>query len=478
MPRTIRFRLNGELIETEIGSSGGMVLDWLRRDRRLTGTKEGCREGDCGACMVLLGQRRADGSGQEWIPVNSCLLALEELDGRQLVTVEGLASEGPTAPMLALHGENASQCGFCSPGVAVALTARLVEGGPIDEEELASALEGNLCRCTGYASLRRAAAALASAFAELPAELAPRLAVLAEKGALPAALARSMAEPPPAPALAAPEADPERVVGGGTDWFVHGRGDGDALDFTDKRDRLRTIRLEGDVLELGAAVTVRDFFASETVASVVPGIVFFEAEVASPPIRSRATVAGNIANASPVADLTAMLLALDGRLRLRSRRSGEGRELPLSAYFLGYKKTAAAADEYIEAVLIPEAQRPRVFSFEKAAKRSRLDIAAVNSALCCSVGGTAAAPVLSSLRISAGGVGPIPLLLSGAAAAACAVPLNAQVVRDAARAAADEVRPISDARGSADYRRSMTFRLVAAHFVRLFPELRLEEALL
>lgn len=478
MPRTIRFRLNGQLLETEIGQGTGMVLDWLRRDRRLAGTKEGCGEGDCGACMVLLGQRRADGSGQEWIPVNSCLLALEELDGRQLVTIEGLASEGPTVPMLALHGENASQCGFCSPGVAVALTARLVEGGPIDEEELASSLEGNLCRCTGYAALRRAADALAASFADLPEQLGPRLAVLAEMGVLPAALAHSMAEPPPPPALSAVVHPPERVIGGGTDWFVHGRGAGDTLDFIDKRAWLRTICREGDVLELGAAVTVRDFFASEAVAALVPGIKDFEAEVASPPIRSRATLAGNIANASPVADLTAMLLALGGRLRLRGRLSGDTRELALSAYFLGYKRTAAADDEYIEAIIIPEAHRPRAFSFEKAARRSRLDIAAVNSALSCSVGGTASAPVLSSLRISAGGVGPTPLLLSAAAAAACAVPLNAKVVRKAALAAAAEVRPISDARGSEDYRRSMTYRLVVAHFIRLFPELRLEEALL
>ncbi len=484
-----RFRLNGEPMEFE-GESGRIVLDWLRTDRGLTGTKEGCREGDCGACLVLLGEEPADGgtASVDWIPVTSCLLALDELDGRQLVTIEGLAAAGPTPVMLALHGENASQCGFCSPGFVVALTGRLIAGGPIDAEALATALEGNLCRCTGYGAIRRAADKIAAEYADLPEDFSARIDALAQRGVLPPALAAAMKDLPPAagktrrPRSRAFQGTPKGAactLGGGTDWFVrHPDPEPEvALDFSDQLPELRHIRRHGAALEVGAAVSLRDFFASAELRALAPGIAAFEAEVASPPIRSRATLAGNIANASPVADLTAILLALDATLRLRNRHTGGIREIALRDFFLGYKKTAADRDERIEAILLPGADAPRLFSFEKAAKRARLDIAAVNTAFSCRTETRDGMVRLRDVRLSAGGVGPTPLYLAEAAAFAEGKAVDAALVRRVAALAVAGISPISDARGSAAYRRAILERFVMAHFLRLFPQLALEEAL-
>ena len=522
----IRFRLNERLFELH-ENSGILVLDWLRKEQGLTGTKEGCREGDCGACLVLLGERPAKAKRQssvEWIPVASCLLALGELDGRHLITVEGLARNGPTPVMNEMHNENASQCGFCSPGIVIALTARLLEGGNVDDAALASALEGNLCRCTGYGAIRRASARISAEYADLPLDFDARLAALAARGVIPPSLAAFMTELPEplgrkhrSRALSHTQTrsgEPvERTLGGGTDWFVrHPDPETDQeIDFTDREKRLRSIQLAGSVLEIGAATTVREFFANTEVRALAQGrgnsagIESYEADVASPPIRARATLAGNIANASPVADMTAMLFALDASLRLGVRPGSEPagtakpealhREIALADFFIGYKKTAARAEERIEAILLPDAGNSRLFSFEKAARRARLDIAAVNTALSCRLGkadgkdkpnekATSSKtftrenpPVLHDVRLSAGGVGPTPLLLKEASAYLEGKPVTAPNVRECARLAVAGTKPISDARGTAAYRSDILERLVLAHFLRLFPELSLEEEL-
>ena len=481
MKKSLSFRLNGEEIRTEERGET-IVLDWLRRGRALSGTKEGCREGDCGACLVLLGGPSAQsGEGAasvEWLAVPSCLLALGELDGRQLVTIEGLAAAGPTAVMLALHGEGASQCGFCSPGVVVALTAFLLGPGPYDAASALAAVDGNLCRCTGYGSIRRAAALLAADFTQLSADFPARLASLAARGVIPPALAATMALET-ASALPAPPADTARLLlGGGTDYFVRNpEGDGPAPEFSDQDPELRRIVLDGAKggaaeLEIGAAVTIREFFASPLVRKAVPGIETYERLFASGPVRARATLAGNIANASPVADMTAVLIALGARLRLRG---GAGtRELPLERFFLAYKKIDLGPEESIRAILIPASGEGLFFSFEKASKRARLDIAAVNSAFACRVdpGGS-----LRGVRLSAGGAGPTPIYLERAAAFLEGKSVSAASARVAADLAVADCSPQSDVRGSASYRSAMLKRFVWAHLIRLSPGSTLAEEL-
>lgn len=579
MKQSVRFLLNGRLIELDTNTVPQLTLDWLRQEAKLTGTKEGCREGDCGACMVLLGQRpcqvderssdqvAAPAQGGvstndpiEWLPVTSCLLALVELDGKHLITIEGLSAEGPTAVMLALHEENASQCGFCSPGVVIALTGRLLQGGPVDEASLKRALQGNLCRCTGYGSIHRSAAKLAQSLDDIPQDYRKRIAYLTDRGVFGKELASTLFTlPEPLGRKASPggqasleaQASLDRQalqtllpLGGGTDWFVkHSEAElKEDCDFIDTHPGSRRITATKDGILIGASVTMRDFFINKTVRQAYPGIESFEDLVASPGIRSRATLAGNIANASPVADMTAMLLALDARLVLRDQVTGIGRTLELEQFFTGYKKTAATEQEEIESILLPwldafacretkAKQNLHVrsggaqnavqvcFHFEKAAKRDRLDIAAVNTAIALLVeqepvgngnhpaaggpaemngttgpqsaletpaasGTTAASGTIATssllvkrLRISAGGVAPIPLLLRRPSGILEGQVLTSRLVFTAAEAALEEISPISDVRGSAEYRREALHRLILAHFITLFPHIFEEEVL-
>ncbi len=482
MIRSINFRLNETDHRISIREEA-LALDWIRNEAGLKGTKEGCREGDCGACLVLLGGRGPDGA-TEWRSVTSCTLAMGELDGRHVVTIEGLAAAGLTPVMEAMLDEGASQCGFCSPGFILALTGYLVSGARVDPVEAMVAVEGNLCRCTGYGSIRRAAARLAAEFQGLPARLAERLAERAARGVLPAGLAACMATPPEHAGRHAGDAEDAPgsqqaglVLGGGTDYFVRNPDPepGLAPSFSDRGPEARVI---GEFVEngrtmvrLGAAVNATDFFVSPVVRRAAPGIERHEVEVASPPIRNRATLAGNIVNASPIADMTAMLIALGARLELEGA-TGE-RVVALEDFYLGYKKIDLHPGEQVTAILF-EGGWSR-FAFEKAAKRERLDIATVNCAIAVRL---AADGTITDARYSAGGVAATPLRLRDAEAALTGKKPSAALARTLGTLAAGAGSPMSDVRGSSTYRKRLLERLAWAACCRLWPELRLEEELL
>ena len=493
MKRSIRFRLNERLYELPVRDEA-LALDWIRNEASLKGTKEGCREGDCGACLVMFGGRDAAGE-VEWQTVTSCTLAMGELNGRHIITIEGLAAAGLTPVMEAMLDEGASQCGFCSPGFILALTEYLVSGTKIDAVAAMTAVEGNLCRCTGYGSIRRTAARLAKEFAGLPEGLTPRLAELARRKVLPASLADLMSTPPepigqPASAgigsqdesgnTATPIHAPS--IGGGTDYFVRNPDpdEGLSLYFTGSDPKARAIslrELDGkQYVNLGAGVTATDFFSSPVVQATAPGIERFERDIASPPIRNRATLAGNIANASPIADMTAILIALDARLELRAAGNPGGKDrlryVDLPAFFLGYKKLDLLPGERINAILIPS--QPVLFNFEKAAKRARLDIATVNSAIGLTLGPD---QTITAARYAAGGIAPVPLRLPEIEAALVGNTPSAALARQIGGLAMQAGSPIGDVRGSSGYRRRLMERFAWAHFIRLWPQLKLEEEL-
>ncbi|MBN2874084.1 MAG: FAD binding domain-containing protein [Spirochaetales bacterium] len=478
MTRTIRFRLNEALHEIEVREES-LALDWIRNEAGLKGTKEGCREGDCGACLVLLGGRNPDGA-VEWRSVTSCTLAMGELDGKHVVTIEGVSSAGLTPVMEAMLDEGASQCGFCSPGFVLALTGYLVSGARIDPVEAMVAVEGNLCRCTGYGSIRRAASKLAGAFAELPAASADRIELLAERGVLPPALAALMLQPPEpvgADGASGSVAGEGPVLGGGTDYFVRNPDPEPGLaprfvyQSADNRFIKATTRDGRPWVEMGAATNATDFFTSPVVRAAAPGIERFEADVASPPIRNRATLAGNIANASPIADMTAMLIALRAEIRLAG--AGGERVVALEDFFQGYKKLDLLPGEVIAGIAFP-ADWSR-FAFEKAAKRDRLDIATVNCAVAVrqSADGT-----IEAAAYAAGGVAAMPLRLRELEDAMTGARPSAELARTIGTLAAKAGSPMSDVRGSSTYRTRLLERLAWAACTRLWPELRLEEDLL
>ncbi len=519
---TFRIFVNDTWVEPKTGP-GTPALDFIRGEMGLTGTKEGCREGDCGACAVLVGEFVVDGccggaagggdcngGAPRYLAVPSCLLSLGDLAGKHLVTIEGLSASAPgglTPVMRAFLEENASQCGFCSPGFIVSLSAWLAGPGKPDLAGAMIAADGNLCRCTGYGAIRRAAERLAREFGELPRDPMERLKVLVEKSVLPRSVLVFMAEAAGLSAAADSQGATDFIaLGGGTDYYVknpYPAGDFRPLrlrSIDDFRKIART-NLDGSPwLRIGAAVTLRDFFASMPVREAIPGIDAYEGQFASTLIRNIATVGGNIANASPVGDITSMLMALGARLEIGGYAAPSGgytgatagaeagsRLIPIEDFFTGYKTTALRKNEIIRAILIPDGlishdesggqsgvpgTKPRLlFSFEKIAKRERLDIAAVNTAISFRVEEGFARGV----RISAGGVAAVPTLLRKASAAleGAAIDRNdakalARLAREVGSAAEAEISPIGDVRGSASYRRRMTGRLMLAHFIRLF----------
>lgn len=486
---------------------GSPILDFLRGELELKGTKEGCREGDCGACAVLVGRPlKSLANGTElrvrYRAVPSCLLALGEVDGCHVITIEGLtagASEGLTPVMRAFLEENASQCGFCTPGFIIALSSWLAEPVVPNMAGAMVAIDGNLCRCTGYGSIRRAAERLVKEFADLPLAEEERLRVLVERQVLPKSVLAFLEESEErgrraavatgaTSAACAKKADGSVVIGGGTDYYV--RNPAPDEDFAPallaRRPELAEIRevREGGRgwVEIGAAATVHDFFASPLVRKAIPGIENYETEFASTLIRNLATVGGNIANASPVGDLTSMLLgagavlvigvaSLAGVTGVNSTRT-----VPLEKFFLGYKKIDLIGSEAILAVRVPEAEQyaenesPLYFSFEKIAKRKRLDIASVNTAMSFRI----VDGRFRDVHLSAGGIAPTPALLQKAVQIIEGNEFThdsaklAALAQKTAGAAMAEINPISDVRGTDSYRRDMLGRLIIAHFLKFF----------
>ncbi len=484
MERTVHFLLNQEASEATL-PSGLAVLDLLRRERRLTGTREGCREGDCGACLVLLGEPR--GKELRYRPVNSCLLPLGELDGRHLVTIEGLNPPAGLEPGPELNPiqqsfvwEGATQCGFCTPGFIVALTGYFLGNPDPGPESALEAVAGNLCRCTGYASIRRAIGRLLEQYQALTAgpalercvswgivqpwmrQAPARLAALPQekRGPAPKAAAAGEGRGAPAPVL----------VAGGTDLFVQ-RPEAlqDApLVFLSERDLARTWVREGRRY-LGAMMPMEDLCGVPPFADYLPC-------VASGPVRQRATVGGNLVNASPIGDFTIMLLALGAALGIRAP-TGALRELPLRDFYRGYKKLDLAEGEVLEWVAFPEPGQAG-FHFEKVGRRQHLDIASVNTAVFLRLEGRR----IGEARLAAGGVAPVPLLL--ARASACLAGRDAgreglgQAVAEALALAQEEIAPLGDVRGSAQYKRRLMKHLLVASFLRLLPQVFPEQTAL
>jgi xanthine dehydrogenase small subunit len=456
-------------------SYGTVLLDILRDDLGLTGTKEGCREGDCGACAVLLGNPQPQGIRYQ--TVNSCLLPVGDVAGRHVVTIEGLNQPDLNPIQNALIEEGAIQCGFCTPGLVVALTGFLLSGAPLSVDDGISALGGNICRCTGYVAIRRAIARLCEQFSEFEqAKEHPsltRIAALVARGALP----RYFLDIPTRLGSLSDIAETRFKrrasggrspvwVAGGTDLFVTQADElRDApLVFLSQRENLQGIRLEDDSCRIGAATPLTTIEASPVIRRIFPDFAQHLARIASVSIRNRATLAGNIVNASPAGDLSVMLLALNSTVVLG--RGNQQREILLRDFFRGYKVLDMAPDEVISEIRFPVPQAGAVFHFEKVCRREYLDIASVNSAIQLRV----QEGRIIEAHVAAGSVAPVPLYLRKTAAYLRGRPISAATARAAAAVAGSEITPISDIRGSAEYKRALLPRLILAHFFTIFPE--------
>ncbi|TGE15579.1 FAD binding domain-containing protein [Hymenobacter elongatus] len=469
----LHFYLNNQRIRTD-QPAGSTLLDFVRYHQHLKGTKIGCREGDCGACTVLVGELQPDNTVQ-YQSMTSCLTPLGNAHGKHIVTVEGInAAAGTLTPVQqAIVQEGGSQCGFCTVGFVMSLTGHSLSTQPATSQTGLAAIDGNICRCTGYKSLERATEALTQQLAGRDTEqplswLAERQFVPAYFQQIPAQLQALRAEQESQPATNGHSTEAAQVLGGGTDLLVqrpeHLREVPVQLVYD--RPGLRGIRQQADGrVVFGAATTAENLRASPLMQALFPHLPDYMKLISSTPIRNMGTVAGNFINASPIGDLTIFFLALNASVTVGVPGKGS-RDILLSDLYSGYKTLTKAANEQVLEIHFAAPQAGDCFNFEKVSKRTHLDIASVNSAVWLRV----ADGFVREARISAGGVGPIPLYLARTSASLVGQEITPETVAAATAIAQSEISPISDVRGSVDYKRLLLRQLLFAHFLRLFPE--------
>ena len=464
----IRFVLNDRDIALDAVGPSETLLDFLRLDRCLRGTKEGCAEGDCGACTVLVGRLTADGLVYE--TVNSCIRFIASLDGCHVVTVEHLAgSDGTLHPVQqALVDEHGSQCGFCTPGFVMSLYALWMRTPTPSTGQIEQALQGNLCRCTGYEPIMKAAVAagrIASpANDPLVAERAAmtaRLEALADGARVETGRdGEKVILPADTDDLAAvlQEHTDATIVAGATDvglWVTKFMQPISPAVFIGHLGELHAITEDGDSITIGACVTYSEF--AGTIAQRYPMLAEFWSRIGGEQVRNMGTVGGNIANGSPIGDTPPALIALDAEVTLR--RGTERRRVALQDFFIDYGKQDRETGDFVEAVHIPHVAPGDHYAVYKISKRRDEDISSVCGGFRLRLEGG----VASEVRIAFGGMAATPRRAAAAEAAILGKPWNAETADVAARAMADDFDPISDWRASAEYR-----ALSAANLVRRF----------
>lgn len=443
----MRFLLDGEVVEIAGADPTATLLDHLRYRMGRTGTKEGCAEGDCGACTVLVGTLA--GEGVTWRSVNACILFLPMLDGKALLTVESLARGGTLNPLQACMAANgSSQCGFCTPGFVMSLYGRGI-GACGSDLPVADVIAGNLCRCTGYgpilaagetvASLARDDSATVAALKALPRDgttsgrygdrqwFAPRTA---------AALAELLAAHPDA-----------RIVAGATDvglWVTKGLRTLDTLIFVGDIAELQAIDETAVALTIGAGVRYADAHAA--FARLHPDLGELTRRIGGLQVRNAGTVGGNIANGSPIGDGPPALIALGAEVTLRS--AAGTRTMPLEAYFIAYGKQDRQPGEFVERIRIPRPGADDIVHISKLSRRFDSDISAVCGAFRLTVQGG----MVTQARVAFGGMAATPRRAAGCEAALTGQPFTAETISAAATALRADFAPLSDVRGSAAYR--------------------------
>jgi xanthine dehydrogenase small subunit len=438
----IRFLLDGEVIEVDDPDPAATVLDHLRYTLRRTGTKEGCAEGDCGACTVLLGE--LNGDAVEWRAVNACILFLPMLDGKALRTVESLGGAHPVQRELVdRHG---SQCGFCTPGFVMSLYGRSIGAAGTVGVPVGDVIAGNLCRCTGYGPILAAGEAVPVA-AEDDEAIAEALRALRPAYGHPAT-ADELADL----LLAHPAT---RIVAGATDvglWVTKQHRDLGPTVFIGDIADLKRIEESPDALTLGASVRYSD--AREALARLHPDLGELVRRIGGVQVRNAGTIGGNIANGSPIGDMPPAFIALGAELTLR--RGTERRTLALEAFFLSYGKQDLAPGEFVESVRIPRPSRDRLVRIWKLSKRFDSDISGVCGAFALRID----EGIVIEARVAFGGMAGIPARAPGCEAALTGQAWTETNVEAAAQALANDYTPLDDMRGSAAYRRTVAANLL------------------
>lgn len=461
----IQFILNDKTIQTEL-PKGSTVLDFVRYEKQLTGTKIGCREGDCGACTILVGEIKNEALTYQ--SMTSCITPLINIHGKHVLTIEGINGDHLTPIQHLMVNNNGTQCGFCTPGFIVSFTGFALSDERVNSKNAIKSIDGNICRCTGYKSIERAAGSFCEQLKNKP--TAQNIPWLVEKGHLPKYMINIKSRLVDLNKNLATDVIPNNTstkyfLGGGTDLLVQKPEVIRKAFVKNKFDNqnLKGIEIKDGICKIGASATVTDLEESPVFNNIFPNLKKHLKLVSSTPIRNMATLAGNFVNASPIGDMTIFFLALDSAIILNKNENR--RTLGLKNFFLDYKKLDKSDDEFIETIQFSVPDKTNNFNFEKVSKRTHLDIASVNSACQIKLGED---DLISEIHLSAGGVGPIPKYLSESSDFLKNKNLSDEVLNDFFKIVNQEISPISDARGTAEYKRLLLRQLILAHFIEFF----------
>lgn len=461
MAAKINFILNDKELNIEL-ATGKTLLDFIRKEAKLTGTKEGCREGDCGACTVLIGEIIDD--ELHYKTVNSCLYPIGKVNGKHVVTIEGISSNELTPIQHAYVDENASQCGFCTPGFIISTTGYLLQNDKTNIDTAINAVAGNICRCTGYVSIKRALEEIIEKiiFSDNTKRI---ITELIRNKIIPEYFNTIQDRLKRLEIIELKGNNKSSIVGGGTDLYVQKEDDlkdKDPIFVSD--NSINKIWKEGNKVFIEGSTSFEDFGNSDIIKQIIPEIKKANKLIASLPIRNSATLAGNIVNASPIGDMTIILLVLNAVIHLKVNE--ENKKVFLREFFLGYKSIAKSEFEIIDKIEIHLPEKNSFFNFEKISKRTHLDIASVNSAISIKIENDQ----IISCGLSFGGVSPIPLFIKETSSYLEGKELNEETLNNAVKIINDEINPISDTRGSAEYKRLLAKQIFKSHFIKLFPE--------
>lgn len=457
----ISFILNDQLVKAD-QATGSTVLDYIRYYKRMAGTKIGCREGDCGACTILVGD--FEKGKLVYRSMTSCLMPLGNANGKHIVSVEGVNMAALSPVQQVMVDENGTQCGFCTIGFVMSLTGFVLNDTSKDYNEAIAAIDGNICRCTGYKSIERAASILSEKMNDKP--VAETIDWLVEKKFIPDYFLKikerltALREQINKEAGELKAVSQKLVLGGGTDLIVQKALHVKKSELAHVFDKgnLQEINLENSQCHVGGAVTVTAFAESKLIQGFFPELNKYIKLISSTPIRNMATMAGNLVNASPIGDMTIFFLALDSDIVLS--KGSNKRTIKLKDFYKGYKQLDKEADEIIERIIFAPPQNSH-FNFEKVSKRTHLDIASVNTACQMQFNNEGK---IESIHLSAGGVAPFPKYLKNTCAFLTGKKITADILNEAIEIINNEVAPISDARGTAEYKRLLLRQLFLAHF--------------
>ncbi|WP_224814738.1 xanthine dehydrogenase small subunit [Hasllibacter sp. MH4015] len=460
----IRFILNDREVSLEHVGASDTLLDFLRIDRRLTGTKEGCAEGDCGACTVLVG--RLQNGVLQYEPVNACIRLTASLDACHVVSIEYLSGpHGKLHPVQqAMVEHHGSQCGFCTPGFVMSLYALWMKTPDPSEVEIETALQGNLCRCTGYQPIIKAAKAITShgspaqdALTRERSAMTAKLTELADGQRVEVARGNSRCVLPASVddlADALMDCPDATIVAGATDvglWVTKFLRDISPVVFIGHLDELREVTTTDDAIRLGAGVSYEG--ARDALLGLYPHLGAFWDRIAGWQIRSMGTIGGNVANGSPIGDTPPALIALGATITLRKGKTR--RSMPIEDFFIEYGKQDREPSDFLEAISVPKPRPDARHAAYKISKRRDEDI----SSVCAAFNVTVTSGQITAARIAFGGMAATPKRATHAEAAIVGKPWSEATLLRAADRLGEDFTPLTDWRASSEYRLTVSKNL-------------------